>query len=438
MTERPPTSRREEWLEFWERRERPVMTALPYVLLTLCVGFDVATRHGFTHGLTVDLALAVAAATLMTVFDRRDRRSSWVEPQVAVSTVVAVLGFGMLVAASAVLVVRQPLYGFFSWTGYIWAWRLLEGRARLAGVAAVAAVTAVSQTGAGPYRDAYRIAGLVVVYLINAGVAGALTWFGWIGNEQQQRRVREVSALTEANAKLEDSLRHNADLQERLLTQAREAGIVQERRRMAREIHDTLAQGLTGIITQLQASQRAGAGAGPGAGHLESAIGLARESLTEARRSVQALTPEPLVDARLPDAIRDIAQRWSDLHGIPVTFAATGAARVMRPEIEVALLRTAQEALTNVAKHAHAGRVGLTLSYMEDLVTLDVRDDGVGFATVNGTGPARPRDAQGGFGLAAMRQRVEGVAGTLAIESEPRTGTAISAAIPAVPVGSRQ
>jgi signal transduction histidine kinase len=88
----------------------------------------------------------------------------------------------------------------------------------------------------------------------------------------------------------------------------------------------------------------------------------------------------------------------------------------------------------NVAKHAHANRVGLTLSYMEDLVTLDVRDDGIGFQTVNGTHPRRPRDDGGGFGLTAMRQRVEGVAGTLEIESEPDGGTAISASVPAVPV----
>ncbi len=118
-----------------------------------------------------------------------------------------------------------------------------------------------------------------------------------------------------------------------------------------------------------------------------------------------------------------------------MSFTATGTPRVMRPEIEVALLRTAQEALANVAKHAHATRVGLTLSYMEDLVTLDVRDDGIGFVTVNGSGPRRPRDDQGGFGLPGMRQRVEGVAGTLEIESEPDGGTAICAAVPAVSVG---
>jgi signal transduction histidine kinase len=435
MSTGKPTSRREEWLEFWERREAPFLRLLPYVLLVLCTGFDIATRHGIGSAMRIDLALAAGAAAVMTAVDRVDRRTSWTEPQTTLGPVLATVVFGALFGLSAALVIRQPLYGFFSWTGYFWAWRLFKGGGRLAGVALVAAVTAISQTGSGPYDTVYAIAGLVVVYLINAGVAGALTWFGWIGNEQQQRRAREVSALTEANARLEESLRHNADLQEQLLTQAREAGMSEERRRLAREIHDTLAQGLMGIITQLQAGQSTDAEAA--ARHIELAIGLARESLTEARRSVQALAPEPLAGARLPDAIQDVSRRWCELHGLEVSFTTTGTPRMMRPEIEVALLRTAQEALANVAKHAHATRVGLTLSYMEDLVTLDVRDDGVGFVTVNGTGPRRPRDDQGGFGLPGMRQRVEGVAGTLEIESEPDGGTAICAAIPAAPLGDR-
>jgi signal transduction histidine kinase len=435
MSEGRPMSRRDEWLEFWERREMPVLRVLPYALLVLCLGFDIATRHGLTGPMVVDLGLAVVAAAVMLTLDRVDRRTAWTETQIGVNTGLAAALFLLIVGLSAALVIRQPLYGFYTWTGYFWAWRLLPGRSRFAGVALVALVTAISQTGAGPYRSFYDVAGLVVVYLINAGIAGTLTWFGWIGNEQQQRRAREVAALTEANAKLEESLRHNADLQEQLLTQAREAGVSEERQRMAREIHDTLAQGLMGIITQLQAAQRAGVVDAAGTRHLERAIGLARDSLTEARRSVEALAPKPLAEARLPDAIEDVALRWSDLHGVEVSFTTTGTPRVMRPEIEVALLRTSQEALANVAKHAHASRVGLTLSYMEDLVTLDVRDDGVGFVTVNGAGPRRPRDAQGGFGLASMRQRVEGVAGRLEVESEPDGGTAISAAIPAVPIG---
>jgi signal transduction histidine kinase len=198
---------------------------------------------------------------------------------------------------------------------------------------------------------------------------------------------------------------------------------------MAREIHDTLAQGLIGIVTQLQAAKAAGwVGADSGARHVDSAIELARDSLTEARRSVQALTPEPLVGARLPDAVRDVAGRWSQHNRIPIAVTTTGGARAVRPEIEVVLLRTAQEALANVAKHAHATRVGLTLSYMEDLVTLDVRDDGVGFACRDGAAPRTGGD--GGFGLTAMRQRVEGVAGVLQVESEPDAGTAVSASIP--------
>jgi signal transduction histidine kinase len=279
MSEGKSMSRREEWLEFWERREMPFLRAMPYVLLVLCVGFDVAARHGVDRAMLVDLGLALAAAALMSAMDRLDHRTSWTEPQ-TVGTGWGAVVFATLAGLALALVVRQPLYGFYAWTGYFWAWRLLQGRARLAGVAAVAAGVAVSQTGAGPYDNVYKIGALVVVYLLNLCVAGGLTWFGWISEEQQHRRVREVSALTEANAKLEASLRQNAQLQEQLLTQAREGGVSEERQRMAREIHDTLAQGLMGIITQLQAAQRAGVSGGSAARHLDSAIALARESLT--------------------------------------------------------------------------------------------------------------------------------------------------------------
>ena len=108
-------------------------------------------------------------------------------------------------------------------------------------------------------------------------------------------------------------------------------------------------------------------------------------------------------------------------------MVTTGDVQPLHPEVEVTLLRTAQEALANIAKHANATRAGLTLSYMGDVVTLDVRDDGVGFTVPTGG------DVRGaGFGLSAMRQRVNRVAGTLAIESEPGAGTAVSARVPAI------
>jgi signal transduction histidine kinase len=113
---------------------------------------------------------------------------------------------------------------------------------------------------------------------------------------------------------------------------------------------------------------------------------------------------------------------------VPVEFTATGETRPVHPEVEVTLLRAAQEALANVAKHAGAGRVGMTLSYMDDEVALDVRDDGVGFV------PARVKaDGKGGYGLAAMRQRAARLAGNVTIESAPGGGTVVSVSLPAIP-----
>jgi signal transduction histidine kinase len=117
----------------------------------------------------------------------------------------------------------------------------------------------------------------------------------------------------------------------------------------------------------------------------------------------------------------------------------TGEARALRPEVEVTLLRVAQEALANVARHAGASRAGVTLSYMEDVVSLDVRDDGAGFAVTERNGHlVGETPAAGGFGLIAMRQRISRLAGQLEIESEPGAGTAVSASLPAIPLGESE
>jgi signal transduction histidine kinase len=438
-------------LEAWERWEQPALAILPYVMLTVAVTISLITRRGPWVPLdSAVIALAALAAALLAVFTRwraiRDR-----PPLLAVY-------FIALASVMAALVVTDPWFGFFTFTGYFYAYYLPNGKWRLLGVATIALITGTSQSGGLPH-GAERIAVWAVIVLINMLVAGSLSWFGWVSAEQNDRRGRLVAELSEANRKLTASLDENAGLHAQLLAQAREAGVLDERQRMAREIHDTLAQGLAGIITQLEAAGRAAAPAEPGklAGqwrhHFDSAIRLARESLSEARRSVQALQPEPLEMARLPDALAEVAERWSARSGVAAQVTTTGNARPMRPEIEVALLRTAQEALANVAKHARASRVGLTLSYMDDEVALDVRDDGVGFdpppdparrdglAAARELVPARApavRGAQpsGGFGLTAMRQRVEGLAGTLEIESEIGTGTAISASMPAIPAGA--
>jgi signal transduction histidine kinase len=346
-----------------------------------------------------------------------------------------------LIAIMTLMIIRNPWFGFFTWTGYIYAIRLPLGPWRLLGVAAVAILTGTSQ--AGGFSTAAMGAVGLAVYLgcvaVNLALGSALTWFGWVGETQRERRVQMVEELSEANRRLEATLAENAGLHEQLLTQAREAGTLDERQRMAREIHDTLAQGLTGIITQLHAAGRAHDPADQRRRY-DASLRLARESLSEARRSVDALRPEPLDRAGLATALVGVAERWSALHGIPAQVATTGTPRPLRPETEFALLRTAQEALANVAKHAAATRVGLTLSYMGEEVVLDVRDDGQGFDAVRASrepvyAGSSSKAASGGFGLVAMRQRIEGMAGSLQVESEPGGGTAISASVPDRPAG---
>ncbi|MEV4759129.1 sensor histidine kinase [Micromonospora sp. NPDC049559] len=439
-------------LSAWERREGTFNRWSPYAALALSALLTVvALPPADGTSLVVTLLIAVGTAGWIAWFVTlhphwRTRRA-----------LMAVYYLGLL-ALGAVLVVRAPLFGFFVFTGYLHAYAVLPGRWRLAGVACTGVLAGTSQSGGLPHDPGATAlwAGLV---LLNVTLATAFSWFGWLQDQRSASRKAMVEQLAEANRKLEATVRENAGLHAQLLAQAREAGILDERQRMAREIHDTLAQGLTGIITQLEAAGQARHRDTDWQRHIDNAVLLARESLSEARRSVRAGQPEPLELARLPEALADLLDRWSGINGVAAELTCTGEVRRMHPEIEVTLLRTAQEALANVAKHANAGRVGLTLSYMEDLVTLDVRDDGVGFdpaaplppvapertagsapAPTAGAPPAPPGGAEdvrrGGFGLAAMRQRVQRVAGRLEIESEPGAGTAISATVPAIATGT--
>jgi signal transduction histidine kinase len=183
------------------------------------------------------------------------------------------------------------------------------------------------------------------------------------------------------------------------------------------------------VVAQLEAADAAEGDPVLRQRHLDAARALARESLAEARRSVQALTPARLVDARLPEAIADMATAWAQTTQATVHVETTGDVRALLPELEVTLFRVAQEALTNVGKHAGATTVWLTLTYMEDVVVLDVRDDGVGFDPGARPGPT----AGAGYGLSTMEQRVLRVSGTFTVESAPGEGTAVSASVPAIP-----
>ncbi|MFC7647048.1 sensor histidine kinase [Streptosporangium lutulentum] len=162
--------------------------------------------------------------------------------------------------------------------------------------------------------------------------------------------------------------------------------------------------------------------------HVERAAALARHGLGEARRSVQDLGPGALEHDTLPDALKNLVETWSVSTGVRAEFTVTGTVEPLHNEIEATVLRIAQETLANADRHARATRVGVTLSYMDDELSLDVRDDGRGFD------PHAPgeRGISRGFGLGGMRARAERVAGTLDIESGPGRGTAVSARVPLV------
>jgi signal transduction histidine kinase len=406
-----------------KRRLDKIVQFVPYVGLAVSLVIAaVGRRYLGGPPLPVTLGLSALAAVWMLWFVTL--HPAWAERRGLMAVYFA--GLWVLIA---VLVVCSPLFGFFAVAGYLHAVYALRGRWQMVGVAATALLAALSQVGGPPTLvSTIGVVFFGIVALFNIGVASAMTVLSRVTIQQAERRKQMIDELAETNAKLEAAMAENVGLHAQLLAQAREAGVTDERQRMAGEIHDTLAQGLTGIVTQLEA---AGARPADWRRHVATAAQLARDSLTEARRSVHALRPRSLERAQLPEALAEEVERWSGVTGVPAELTTTGTARPLLPEIEVALLRTAQEALANVAKHADATRVGLTLSYMEDLVTLDVRDDGTGFAPAE----VPAGTTEGGFGLTAMRERVRRIAGTLAVESEPGAGTAISACAPAVSAG---
>jgi len=397
----------------WNNWSQVIGNWLPYLSLAISTILSmIQPGQTWTTRTETVIEVAVAAGWVFWMFTRVP------EPRRAHSTRMIVYFIGLLAIAS-VLMAHQMIFFIFTITGFFHASVLRPWPLMVLGVGITSTLINTIITGfPWPTIEGWSIyLSIIVIQTLTIG-------FGTVIGE----KLAEVSEQRkQAVAKLEAALEENAGLHAQLLVQAKEAGVLEERQRMAREIHDTLAQGLIGIITQLGAVQHAKDRAGDWQWHLDHAMHLARESLAEARRSVNELRPSPLENASLPDALAEIAQHWSALNGVPVEVTTTGERLPLHQEIELVLLRTAQEALANIAKHANASRVGLTLSYMNDVVALDVRDNGIGFE-------ADTESSAGGkgLGLVIMRQRVNRVAGSLEIESEPGVGTAISARVPTI------
>ena len=223
---------------------------------------------------------------------------------------------------------------------------------------------------------------------------------------------------------LRSRLRLQEQRVQRAASEAEFTAILKERTRIAREMHDTHAQGLTALNMQLELA-RATVDRSPANArtHIETASQLARASLEEARRSIRAMRSQLLDQRELPDAVEAAGRQL--LRGSEVKFAVRvdGERRRLPHNIESELLRITLEGITNALKHALPRRVESFFAYRPDVLEISIRDDGRGFK------PA-PDGRPGGYGLAGMRERAEQIGGTIEVMSEIGRGTAVTVRVP--------
>ncbi|WP_166348569.1 sensor histidine kinase [Phytoactinopolyspora limicola] len=228
---------------------------------------------------------------------------------------------------------------------------------------------------------------------------------------QAERRAELIDELRATRAELAET--------------ERARGMLAERERLAREIHDTLAQGFTSVLTLAQAIDIALERDPDQVRYrLELLERTARENLAEARALVHALAPIDLQGQSLVEAIHRVAARFGEETGVATDVEVEGVALPMTLHAEIVLLRTTQESLANIRKHAGASRAQVTVSFVggSGMVSMSITDDGTGFD---------PADPSGGFGLRGMRSRAQQAGGGLEVISAPGAGTTIRVHVPA-------
>ncbi|MFD3570967.1 sensor histidine kinase [Streptomyces sp. NPDC058667] len=412
--------------------------------------------HLLTAGL---LALAAvradsAAGTVLAVVTGAVYAAGSSLPSVRGSRRAAGVWLGVLCASWLALLWLTPEALWVAFPLYFVQLHLLPARWSLPVVALTAGAAILSYVGHGAPLNP----GVFVGPLLGAAVAVATVLVYEALYRESERRRLLIEELIAAREGLAAAERH--------------AGTLAERERLAREIHDTLAQGLSSIQLLLRAAERALPPDSPAAGHIDRARRAAQDNLAEARRFVRALSPPDLEHGSLAAALERLCrpgageglyapearpepygpeagpgaraplappepnapeappEPYASAAGPRVRFSVSGAPVELPTPYEVALLRIAQSALANTVRHAGAARAEITLSFMDASVTLDVVDDGRGFEPAS----VRRPSSDGGFGLPAMRSRAETLGGTFTVESAPGQGTAVAVSLP-LPAG---
>jgi signal transduction histidine kinase len=345
-------------------------------------------RHSAQDNLLV-LALAAAACALYAVIAvLAQRRRPWA-PWMFV-----------LVAVWAVLVVSAPSFAWCSFALFFLCRIAFTGAVAYAAAGATAAATAAGLFRLSDGTDLAMLLGPLAV-----GVLLTLIYDRIEHDAAEQRRLHSEVSLAQGQ----------------LAASERRAGTIAERERVSREIHDTVTQGLASSLLLLEAANRAWPG--PASRQdLRQASELLRRNLSDTRSLVHELASPGLDASPLPDALLQAASQY-----VPgARLLVTGEPRTVPADIRHALLRVVQSAAANIKLHASADTTTITLGFLPDAVTLDIYDDGAGF---DPAAVAPPSDA-GGYGLRAMRQRVEQLGGAFSVESGPGQGTVVAAQLP--------
>lgn len=310
-------------------------------------------------------------------------------------------------ALVCVLCWLDPIFGFYAWVGFVDATLVLTRWWSLAGITVTALVVAACENDGlrEGEADLTRFALLVV---LNVGIAWSIGQLVTQLEHESEERRSMISRMERDMAEIEA-------LQTELAIEARERGRLDERARVARDLHDTVAQGLVGIVAQLEAAHN------DGRWRERATVShqLAKDSLAEARRAIAALASPVLDSHRLSAAIEEVTRQWSAMTGIPLTFTSSGE------EVDVAasgdVVRVCQEALSNIARHSDASRVVVELTYTASLVRLDIGDDGRGFDQA----VVRP-----GQGLTGMAQRAKCHSGSSELTTQPGQGCVVAFTMP--------
>lgn len=225
----------------------------------------------------------------------------------------------------------------------------------------------------------------------------------------------------------------------RLFDRSARLGALEERNRLAREIHDTLAQGLAATALQLESAEAllesgtmpdTAAPVASARGHLGRALSLTRSNLEEARRSVLDLRATSLDGRPLSGALGELVDRWRAETGVAARYRAVNRGHPLPPGVESLLYRICQEALNNVASHARASRVEVGLVVSPGHARLTVQDDGQGFDAGSAPDSVSGNALAGHHGILGMTERAEVIGGGLAVRSEPGAGTLVEATVP--------